>query len=146
MADSSEIGPGEEILTDPNQLLLRNIHPDWVVNGKVTSQAFRPTPKDERKLSTTSSSKVSAEDSFREYTEDFELASAGVWGVSVGEAADLSIRAIYDEHSPSIPKPCLTGHTSLDFAQISNNKAKRLGGRLRDRAEDRGRQHPSADA
>ncbi|OQC41352.1 MAG: hypothetical protein BWX66_00754 [Deltaproteobacteria bacterium ADurb.Bin058] len=32
-------------------LLLRQIHPDFIQNQRVSSQAFRPTPKDERKLS-----------------------------------------------------------------------------------------------
>ena len=32
-------------------LLLRQIHPSFVQDGRVTSQAFRPTPKDESLLS-----------------------------------------------------------------------------------------------
>ena len=32
-------------------ILLRQIHPIWIQQGRVTSQAFRPTPKDENKLS-----------------------------------------------------------------------------------------------
>jgi hypothetical protein len=32
-------------------LLHRQINPSWVQQGRVTSQAFRPTPKDESKLS-----------------------------------------------------------------------------------------------
>jgi hypothetical protein len=89
--------------------------------------------------------KVSAEANFKEYTLEFEFDSGGVWAVSVGEVHEQGIRAIYDENSPSTPKPCLKGHTSIDFTSISNNQAKRIGGRLRDRAEARGRQHPPLD-
>jgi len=32
-------------------LLLRQINPFWFQNGRETSQAFRPTPKDEKLLS-----------------------------------------------------------------------------------------------
>jgi len=34
-----------------NTLLLRQVHPSFVQDGKITSQVFRPTPKDENKLS-----------------------------------------------------------------------------------------------
>lgn len=35
----------------PQTQLLRQIHPNFVQAGRVTSQAFRPTPKDENHLS-----------------------------------------------------------------------------------------------
>ena len=35
----------------PDTLLLRQIHPGFIQGGRVTSQAFRPTPKDEFLLS-----------------------------------------------------------------------------------------------
>jgi hypothetical protein len=143
VSDPTEVSDGEELLTTRDELLWRNAHPDWLVDGELTSQAFRPTPKDQKKLSSTRESKVAAEANFKEYTEEFSLESIGVWAVTVGEAQDQTIPAIYDEHSPTIPSPCLTGHTSLDFTAVSNNQAKRIGGRLRDRAEERGKQHPS---
>lgn len=142
MSDDSGAGEGIEPLADQDELLWRNAHPDWIENGKLTSQAFRPTPKDQNKLSSARASKVSVENNFKEFTGDFGLASIGVWAVSVGEAGAEDIQAIYDEHSPSTPTPCLTGHTSLDFAEISNNRAKRIGSRLRDQAEKRGVQYP----
>jgi hypothetical protein len=37
----------------PETLLLRQIHPSFVQAGRVTSQAFRPTPKDGSLLSIT---------------------------------------------------------------------------------------------
>lgn len=144
MSDNSAVGDDEEILTGRDELLWRNAHPDWFVNGKLSSQAFRPTPKDQKKLSSARESKVSVEENFREFTEDFNLASVGVWAVSVGEAEDQTIQAVYDENSSSTPTPCLTGHASLDFTAVSNNQVKRIGGKLRDRAENRGLQHPSA--
>lgn len=144
MSDDSQLANSEELLGDQTELLWRNTHPTWIVNGKLTSQAFRPTPKDQQKLSAARESKVSAEENFKEFTEEFELDSVGVWAVSVGEVEEQGLRSIYDENSPSTPKPCLKGHTSIDFTGISQKQAKRIGGRLRDHAEARGRQHPSS--
>lgn len=142
VSDDTEVGPGEEVLIERDELLWRNAHPDWVVDGELTSQAFRPTPKDQKKLSSARETEVSAEANFKEFTEDFGLESVGVWAVSVGEVQDQSLRSVYDEHSPSTPTPCLKGHTSLDFTAVSNSQAKRIGGRLRDHAEGRGKRHP----
>ena len=41
-------------------LLLRQIHPSFVQKGRVTSQAFRPTPKDEHLLSVDNGDKIAA--------------------------------------------------------------------------------------
>lgn len=145
VSDNTEVGPGEEVLTERDELLWRNAHPDWVVDGELTSQAFRPTPKDQKKLSSAREAKVSAEANFKEFTEELGFESVGVWAVSVGEVQDQALRSVYDEHSPSTPTPCLKGHTSLDFTSASNNQARRIGGRLRDRAEYRGIRHPAPE-
>lgn len=143
-AETTEAEPNEEVLVDRDELLWRNAHPDWIVDGELTSQAFRPTPKDKKKLSSARAAKVSAEANYKEFTEDFGFESSGVWAVSVGEVQDRELRSVYDEHSPATPTPCLTGHTSLDFTTVTNSQAKRIGGRLRDHAEGRGIRHPSA--
>ena len=41
----------DENQVDSETLFLRQIHPTFVQNGRPTSQAFRPTPKDENQLS-----------------------------------------------------------------------------------------------
>jgi hypothetical protein len=38
-------------LADDEELLFRQVHPSFVRDGRPSSQAFRPTPKDDRKLS-----------------------------------------------------------------------------------------------
>ena len=35
----------------PDTLLFRQVNPGWIREGRVTSQAFKPTAKDEKKLS-----------------------------------------------------------------------------------------------
>jgi hypothetical protein len=51
-------------------LLLRQIHPGFIQNGRVTSQAFRPTPKDKKKLSVYDGDKIDPEAAYRHYTEE----------------------------------------------------------------------------
>ncbi len=52
----------------PDTLLLRQIHPSFVQDGRVTSQAFRPTPKDELRLSVDDGDRVGAEASWKRFT------------------------------------------------------------------------------
>lgn len=51
-------------LTDLAEVLLRQVHPSYIENGDLSSQPFRPTPKDANKLSLYRSSICSAEESF----------------------------------------------------------------------------------
>jgi hypothetical protein len=60
-------------------LLLRQIHPSFVQQGRVTSQAFRPTPKDESKLSMYDGDQITPEASWRHYTVTLRFESIGFW-------------------------------------------------------------------
>jgi hypothetical protein len=138
----AEAQQGAEVLTDVDEMLWRNVHPTWIDNGAMTSQAFRPTGKDAGRLSTARSGVVTAQEHFTEHTESRGLESAGVWAISVGEASELELPCMYDEHSPSLPQPAPKGHTSIDFSGLSGGETRKKAGALRDRAESRGRRHP----
>jgi hypothetical protein len=129
-------------LTESGELLWRNVHPSFVDGGQLSSQAFRPTPKDAGRLSTAREDAVSAADHFTEYTVDLGLASGGVWAVSVGEVVAAELTAWFDAESDQAPDPCPTGHTSVDFGDASEGRVRKIGGQLRDHAVKRGRQHP----
>ena len=142
MSDDQGLQPGELELTNTQELLWRNVHPIWIDDGQLTSQAFRPTPKDDKRLSTARQQKIAPDEHFREYTEVLSLTSSGVWAISVGEAHQESLRCIYDAESNAVPDPCPTGHTSVDFSDHGNGRIRRIGSALRDAAEARGQQHP----
>ncbi len=74
-------------LSDPDELLHRQVHPAFIRNGRVGSQAFKPTPKDEGKLSVSRGAIASAQQAFLLYTEELKLPSAGAWSVSVAECS-----------------------------------------------------------
>jgi hypothetical protein len=77
-------------IPDADGLLFRQVHPSFVRDGRVGSQAFRPTPKDEKMLSVAQSSKTTAQAAFELHTQCKKLASAGSWAVMVGDRRSAS--------------------------------------------------------
>lgn len=141
--EKHELQGGEVELTDLPELVWRNANPDWIDNGILSSQAFRPFNKDDPMLSSARENKVTAEAHFKEFTEVLENQSVGIWAISVNEIQDMGLRAIYDAESDTAPSPCPVGHTSIDFREIGNSGRRKISSKLRDRAQSRGRQHPS---
>ena len=56
--------------------LYRQIHPKWIQDGMITSEAFRPFDGD--LLSLYNGEMINAEDSFKHYTEECGNVSCGV--------------------------------------------------------------------
>jgi Protein of unknown function (DUF3987) len=84
-------GEPQEPLSDEPELLFRQVNPGFVRDGRVGSQAFRPTPKDHRMLSVARSAVTTAEAAFIHHTECLKLSSAGTWAVTVGECSELGL-------------------------------------------------------
>ena len=115
-------------------LLHRQIHPSWVQDGQVTSQAFRPTPKDEKKLSVYDGDQISPADAFSHYTGGQGLASVGVLSVSVEECRAIDLDALPD------PEP-FPEHAVIDFGDLPEKAVKSKGKLLKSRAVARSWQH-----
>jgi len=114
-------------------LLFRQIHPSFIDRGRVTSQAFRPTSKDEGRLSAYNGDMITAEDSWRHYTSK-GLKSAGVQAVTVQECAAEGLLVRPDpEEFPE--------HTVIDFTHLSPNQVERKSKRLQRIADARGWQY-----
>ena len=73
-------------------LLLRQVHPTFVQQGRITSQVFKPSTKDNNELSVYDGDQISADAAWRHYTEDLHLASAGVVAVAVAECVEMASR------------------------------------------------------
>lgn len=116
---------------NPDTLLWRQIHPSFLEGGRPGSQAFRPTPKDQDRLSFDDGSRIEAEASWRRFTQVQGLQSVGVLGVRVAEctAEELAVEA------DGIPEP---EHVSVDFRGKSNGVRKTISKKLRDLAMERG--------
>jgi len=108
-------------LTD-GTLLLRQINPAFVQNGRVSSQAFRPTPKDQYKLSVYNGDLITAEQSWKHFVAK-RLKSVGVLAVNVVECTA--------EGLPSYSSPeVFEQHAHIDFSNLTEGQIKGKGKRL----------------
>jgi len=115
----------------PDTLLLRQIHPSFIQDGRVTSQAFRPTPKDEYLLSVDDGDSVSAEASWQRFITTPACKSVGVQAVSQAECATQALTVIADGE----PHP---EHCSVDFTAFDKKAIEKKSKLLRAQAETRG--------
>ncbi len=115
-------------------LLFRQVNPSWVHDGRITSQVFRPTPKDEKHLSVYDGDLITAEQAWTHFTLILGHSSTGVMAVSVEECRNQSL--------PAIPDPGLfPEHAFIDFSQSSEGEIRKKAKYLRAAAESRGWQH-----
>jgi hypothetical protein len=116
---------------NPETPLLRQIHPAFVQEGRVTSQAFRPTPKDENHLSVYDGNQISAPAAWQHFVSNPVCRSVGVMAVTVGECEqqDLPVEADgigYKEHC------------TIDFSAFKEKEIKRKSKALTAHANARG--------
>ena len=119
-------------------LLFRQIHPSFVQAGRVTSQAFRPTPKDLLLLSVYDGDLISAEGSWMHFSEQENCKSAGVMAATVDECAAENLSARPD------PQP-FPEHAVFDFNGLSDNQIEKKSKTLRANADARGRLYQPAN-
>jgi hypothetical protein len=118
----------------PKTNLLRQIHPSFVQNGRVTSQAFRPTPKDGSHLSTYDGDRVSAADSWTHFTGQENCRSCGVMAVTNAECVGQSLAVIPD--GLLFPE-----HVSVDFSAYEKTDIEKKAKVLSRMAHARGWLH-----
>ena len=118
----------------PDTLLFRQVNPSWIKNGRITSQVFKPTPKDKGYLSVYDGDQITAEASWRHYTTDPRNSSVGVFAVTVCECKkyDLCVK-----HDPD-PFP---EHMLIKFKGFSRSQIEKKAKRLKEAAEIRGWQY-----
>lgn len=110
--------------------LLRQVNPNWIQDGRITSQAFSPTPKDDKKLSCYDGDMIEAVDAHDHFVERLGLKSVGVVAVTVDECQALELPARPD------PEP-FDEHAVIDFDGNEKNDIKRKSKILRTIAEQR---------
>ncbi len=120
-------------MTD-NTLLHRQVNPSWVQQGRVTSQAFRPTPKDDKKLSVYDGDKITAAKAWEHFTVTLTLSSVGVLAVTVAECTSLELSPTPDEKE--FPE-----HALIDFTPHTEKEIVGKSKLLKVRAETRGWQY-----
>jgi hypothetical protein len=103
-------------------LLLRQVNPAFVQNGRPSSQVFRPTPKVENRLSVYDGDLITPERSWRHFVA-LGYRSSGVLAVIVQECKDQSLPVV---SSPEI----FVEHAHVDFAGYSKSQVEVKGKRL----------------
>lgn len=131
-------------LSDLHELLYRQVHPSFIEDGVPSSAAFKPTPKDEGKLSLDRSSMTDEKASYELHTEGKKLASAGVYGLLVGECLESDLSCYSDPLPATEVLPANHAHAFCDFTQVGPSRHKILAKRLKNHAVLRGRLFPSA--
>lgn len=119
---------------NPDTLLYRQIHPNFIQNGRPTTQAFRPTPKDENQLSVYDGDKIQPQASWQHYTDVLKLSSAGVMAVTSAECSAQSLPVIADG------KP-FPEHCSIDFSRLKKSAIEKAAKVLAACAVTRGWQY-----
>lgn len=117
-------------------LLHRQVHSSWVQQGRVTSQVFRPTPKDSGRVSVYNGALIDAQGAWEHFTSRLGFASVGSVAVTVAECEQLDLMVEAD----GTPFP---EHASIDFAGHTKNQILKRADRLAVAAATRGWQYQS---
>lgn len=115
----------------PATLLLRQIHPSFVQQGRVTSQAFCPFPKDDGLLSVDNGDDIRPDSAWQRFVANPACASVGVQAVAHAECAGEGLPVIED----GAPHP---EHCSIDFQNLDPKSVGKKAKALRSFAADRG--------
>ena len=117
-------------------LLYRIVNSYYVQGGNVSSQAFRPRPRDRKRLSVYDGDQITPEAAWCHYTSDLSNLPAGVLAVTVAQC--------YAELLTVQPDPVpFPEHVLIDFTKFGTNQIKKKSERLRDKAVVRGWLFPS---
>lgn len=119
-------------LTNPDEQLFRQVHPSWIQAGRPTSQAFKPTPKDQGMLSVSRGSKTTASAAFELHTRANGMLSIGVWGFRVVDCADIALNVYEDPVLAPVPDPA---HSVVDFSPYGEKDSRAKAQLLKARAE-----------
>ena len=112
-------------------MLLRQVNHSWIQRERITSQAFTPTPKDEKQISTYDGDQIEPEDSWRHFTRNPGNQSDGVVAVTKGECKENWLQVTPDPET-------FREHTLIDFSQLSRKEKKDKAQKLTAHATMRG--------
>ena len=120
---------------DKDTLLLRQVHPSWMVGDTISqqvfsSQTFRPTPKDNGLLSVYNGEVFDAYAAFDHFTSQGHP-SVGVVAVTPAECESIPV-PVLDDNNP------FHGHCSLDYRKLSGTGIKKAASTLKANAQERG--------
>lgn len=110
--------------------LLRQVNPSFIQNGQVTSQVFRPTPKDGEKLSVYDGDLIEPKAAFDHFMLNPNCKSVGVLAVTVEECGAEGLPVESDPEA-------FAEHALIDFSGKTKKKIEKAAKLLRSKAVER---------
>lgn len=120
---------GEEEITNPDELIFRQITPHILCDkdGTPASHAFGPSTADQGKPSYSRESKVTPQEAFEWHNSQARSKSVGVWGCAITEVHTANLRAVDDSgvasNTPKAPGHCFVDFRGLTKQEIRNRRA-----------------------
>lgn len=125
----------EHELPSSEELLHRQVHPTFLRDGRLSSQAFKPNSGDDGQLSVARGSLASAKAAYERYIAR-KRASCGVWSVTLTECAAVSAPAYAD------PLEDDDAHAVINFNEVATKSQwDKVADKLAACARARGCQH-----
>lgn len=131
----------DDVLMNPDEILFRQIHPDFIQNGEPASNRFMPQSNDGGLMSVDRSSLTDAAAAHSIYTSTGKK-SAAVYGVSVGEFQCEKIECRADPLDATDYAPANPAHALADYTLHADKEWKLISKRLTQKAKARGQLHP----
>jgi hypothetical protein len=128
-------------LTNQDEVLFRQIHPNCIHNGQPASDRFKPQPNDAGQMSLDRSSLTSAASSYALYTSTGNQSGA-VYGVTVEELGGEAVECREDALTATATAPANPAHALADYTPHEEKKWKLISKRLTLKARARGRLYP----
>ena len=119
-------------------LLHRQVNPSFIQSGRVTSQVFRPTPKDEYMLSVSDGDQITAEQAYLRFVQIPRCYSGGVLSVSAEECYLQEVSPVSAPIEEKEGQREQLDHCLIDFRNKSGNQIERIATQLRNYAIGRG--------
>lgn len=121
-------------IEDPAAVMLRQVHPKFFVDGRVSSQVFRPEARDEGLLSVHQECMVTAKQAHDDHVAD-GFGTCGVVSVTVAQCASETIELGVVEAPLSIADAPPDhrndpAHAAIDFRGVGGKTAEKRGRRL----------------
>ena len=125
-------------LSKSDELLMRQVHPSQITEGRPSSRCFTPTGPDKGYLSADRGSLLSPKEAYERYLLRKQLSEGGgTWGVSIAEFEQLGLFSYSD------PLPENVSHALVDFTSAGDDKKQLTKGKLAyAKAMARKRLHP----
>lgn len=127
-------------LTETDEVLYRQIHPEFFTDGEPSSDRFKPYASDNGLMSTDRSSLATPQESHSLYVSQGRL-SAAVFGISVEEFGAETIDCIADPVKDRAGQLDNPAHALADYRQHDPKRYGNIAKRLKKLAMARGCLH-----